>query len=252
MVVETTDPKEADMTRLPLLAAALAMLTISACAPPPPYSNAQGPGFDTPAQAALRRDAQLAGTAPLQPYAPPGPVTGGDFTDAQTLANDTRTALGQPIYPGTSGFDPIAAPGPTFPVDLDRDNPSISQEQDFDVVSQERGIEADAERLRQARAQYQVVTPTEIQRPADVGPNIFGYALNGSRPVGTSGAYGRGLIASAGRAAPKCATYSSADLAQGAFLTAGGPERDRLGLDPDGDGNACSWDPAVVRNLVQQ
>ena len=32
-----------------------------------------------------------------------------------------------------------------------------------------------------------------------------------------------------------------------AFLEAGGPKRDRKGLDPDGDGFACAWDPRPFR-----
>ena len=44
-----------------------------------------------------------------------------------------------------------------------------------------------------------------------------------------------------------CARYGSPDLAQQAFLEAGGPERDRRGLDPDGDGYACTWDPRPFR-----
>ena len=120
------------------------------------------------------------------------------------------------------------------------------------AVSAQRDIAADAERLRAAREQYRVATPTELRRPDETGPNVFGYALGPARPVGTQGAYGRGLGASQGRAVTRCATYSSVDRAQEEFLAAGGPERDRLGLDPDGDGNACAWDPAVVRNLVRR
>ena len=47
--------------------------------------------------------------------------------------------------------------------------------------------------------------------------------------------------------AAACARYSSPDIAQEAFLEKGGPERDRLGLDADGDGFACSWDPRPFR-----
>lgn len=227
----------------PLLTALLA-LALAACTPAP-YADVRGPGFDTPEQAAARRDAMLAGASPLQPFP----------TEAEAIAADARAALGQPgagsVFPPP--FDPVGAPGPVTPVavatlDLDRDNPSISREQDFAAVSAERDIAADAERLRVAREQYQVVAPTTLERPADVGPNIFAYALGRARPLGSAGAYGRGLAAT--RGAPKCATYASPDLAQEAFLAAGGPERDRLGLDPDGDGNACGWDPATVRNAV--
>lgn len=43
-----------------------------------------------------------------------------------------------------------------------------------------------------------------------------------------------------------CAAYRTAIAAQRAFVAEGGPERDRLGLDPDGDGYACSFRPAPV------
>jgi hypothetical protein len=39
-------------------------------------------------------------------------------------------------------------------------------------------------------------------------------------------------------------------MAQIAFLERGGPKRDTLGLDPDGDGFACYWDPAPFRKAV--
>lgn len=44
-----------------------------------------------------------------------------------------------------------------------------------------------------------------------------------------------------------CARYASADRAQLAFLGAGGPQRDPRGLDPDGDGFVCGWNPAAYR-----
>ena len=47
-----------------------------------------------------------------------------------------------------------------------------------------------------------------------------------------------------------CAKYPSPDRAQEEFLAKGGPERDRLGLDPDGDGYACSWVPRPFRKAV--
>ncbi|CAN0586593.1 unnamed protein product, partial [Ectocarpus sp. 12 AP-2014] len=44
---------------------------------------------------------------------------------------------------------------------------------------------------------------------------------------------------------------SHADQAQIAFLEAGGPEKDRNGMDPDGDGFACNWDPTPFRRAAQ-
>ena len=45
-----------------------------------------------------------------------------------------------------------------------------------------------------------------------------------------------------------CSGYASAASAQTAFLNSGGPGTDRLGLDPDGDGYACGWNPAPYQN----
>ncbi len=52
---------------------------------------------------------------------------------------------------------------------------------------------------------------------------------------------------SAATAARACASYSDAARAQIAFLAAGGPDRDPRGMDPDGDGFVCGWDPAPYR-----
>ena len=40
-----------------------------------------------------------------------------------------------------------------------------------------------------------------------------------------------------------CHEYSVPEIAQMAFLSSGGPQRDTLLLDADGDGFACSWVP---------
>ena len=226
----------------PLLAACTA-LALAACAPP--LSEVPGPDFEAAEREAQRRDAALAQAAALAP-----PVS-----EAERLAAEARAALG---VPAGAPFDPLAAPGPVTPVeiaalDLDRDNPDLSQEQDFEAVSAERGIEADAERMRIAREARVEIAPAPLERPdpEELGPNVFAYALSPqARPVGSAGAYGRGLRASETRAQGACTGFASADRAQEAFLREGGPERDRLGLDPDGDGNACGWDPDRVRNAV--
>ncbi|WP_299645991.1 hypothetical protein [uncultured Jannaschia sp.] len=263
------------MRAIPILITLPTLVALAACAPSVPESAIVQPsgyqaGFDTPAagrRGSFERMSQ-------DPFGFDTPAT--TQTEAERLAGETRNVLGQPPLAANPLGDmgPVSAPAPlpdaaTSPVpapgstaltnlsasslnvgDLDRDNPAISNEQDFEAVSAQRGIAADAERLRIAREQYRLATPTELERPDSTGPNIFAYALGPAHPVGTA-AYRRGLRASATRAAQQCAAYSSPDLAQEAFLEAGGPSRDRLGLDPDGDGNACDWNPAVVRTLVQ-
>ena len=42
-----------------------------------------------------------------------------------------------------------------------------------------------------------------------------------------------------------CTEYATPQAAQTAFIARGGPQRDPLGLDPDGDGNACGYRPGT-------
>ena len=183
----------------------------------------------------------VSGTVPAAP-APGENKTGENKTrenEAERIAAATAAAL-------NSGQTPVQA-SPQNPAPAQPNSPGISSENDFGAVSAERSIESDAERLAQNRAQYQVVQPTNVpSRTGAGGPNIVAYALETSHPVGTQ-MYKRSPLSTAARATRNCAKYPSPDLAQQAFLAAGGPENDRLGVDPDGDGFACSWDPAPFR-----
>lgn len=84
-------------------------------------------------------------------------------------------------------------------------------------------------------------------RPAgNSDANLVAFALETSHPVGQS-VYPR----DAGSVdALACGGYRSPVAAQEAFLRAGGPDRDQLGLDPDGDGYACAWDPSPYREVA--
>ena len=83
-----------------------------------------------------------------------------------------------------------------------------------------------------------------------VGDNIVEYALRTSNPPGVR-LYSRSGINLEAKAQRNCAKYPSPDKAQIAFLKAGGPQKDRHSLDPDGDGYACRWDPTPYRRAVQ-
>jgi len=127
---------------------------------------------------------------------------------------------------------------------------SISDEQDFEAVSARETIESDAERIARNRADYVVVQPSELpQRPGDTGPNIVEFALATTHAPGVQLYKRNGLGLRDQNAA--CGKYASPDKAQQDFLSKGGPERDRLGVDPDGDGFACSWDPRPFRTALQ-
>ena len=130
-------------------------------------------------------------------------------------------------------------------------NPGLSDEQDFGAVSDRQSIESDAERLERNRALYTLIEPTEVPiRPGTDIPNIVAYAIKTSNPIGQP-LYLR-PFKSQNRSLWNCAKYVSDAAAQEAFLKAGGPERDRYGLDPDGDGFACRWDPTPFRAAIKK
>ncbi len=212
-------------------AAREAALTGSALPPANTISDeVPGTGRNTP-QARAQVQGNAAG-APLSATNPPQ-------TEAERLAADTAAAL-------NSGVEPVQA-SPSNPPPEAVNAAGISQENDFGNVSNLRSIESDAQRIAQNRAQYQVIQPEALpSRSGATGPNIVDYALRTTNPRGVA-LYRRGGLVSQSRYQRNCAKYPSPDRAQEDFLARGGPERDRLGLDPDGDGFACSWDPAPFR-----
>ncbi|MGX0877636.1 hypothetical protein ACSSV4_002326 [Roseovarius sp. MBR-154] len=228
------------------------MAALGACAPAIPDSGA-GVGFgdyDQYQREKAAREAALAGNALPAPDAvssEPLDATGQAASDseAERLAAETQAALAA----ANSGEVPVQA-SPSNPPPPVLNSQGISQENDFDAVGSERSIEEDAARIAQNRAQYQVIEPEAIgTRPDDASPNIVAYALANRHPVGTQ-LYSRVGFNKASKFERNCAQYSSSDEAQIDFLHEGGPERDRLGLDPDGDGFACDWDPTRYQNLV--
>ena len=116
-------------------------------------------------------------------------------------------------------------------------------------MSSRETIESDAERLRAQREAYTQVQPTAVPRRPSSGPNIVEYALSTTNPVGVK-LYRRSPFSGQAQFERNCSRYASDDIAQEAFLEAGGPERDRLRIDPDGDGFACGWNPAPFRRLA--
>jgi hypothetical protein len=205
------------MTRLWLVMAALAL---AACQPRVPES---GVGFNDYAayQAArAQREQVLAGQQPL---------LGGPMQIA-------TSPVGAPL----SGTQIPATPIPAAPA-------GISDEQDFDAVSARETIESDAERLARLRDQFQVIDPGALpERAGNTGPNIVDFALATTNAVGQS-VYRRSGFNAEARFQRACARFTTPDEAQRTFLSRGGPERDPLGVDPDGDGFACFWDPAPFR-----
>ena len=243
---------------LVLTAAALA-----ACAPEVPDS---GVGFGDYASYLRERERALQRGQPIVPPSDPAPAAGGFSTDRIGAAID-RAGAPAPA-PAVGGLAPApgqgALIGGSLPADRPRGNApatirpeqgevrraGISDEQDFAAVSARESIESDAERIARARAQYQVVQPGALpERTGAAGPNIVAFALATSHAPGTP-MYRRSAFGTRDPMA-NCGRYTSADLAQEAFLAAGGPERDPQRLDPDGDGFVCGWDPRPFRAVRQ-
>ena len=159
---------------------------------------------------------------------------------------DKETAAALRASQTNSGQAPVEA-APSNPAPQLVGNPGLSDENSFEAVSARQSIESDAARLQEQRSQYQQVQPTALpQQSGSTSPNIVKYALSTSHPVGTK-LYSRAGVNLKARSARNCAGFASAELAQIAFLEAGGPRRDRKALDPDGDGYACGWDPSPYR-----
>lgn len=234
---------------------ALAALGLAACGPkvPPP----RGIGFDDYSAFELeraRREAAL--SEPRQSIIPapqintiPGTQTGQAIPTSDLAA----AGIGQTAAPAPNvGLDPNrtqgidASPANAAPV-LANSNPGISDEQSFDAVSGRETIESDAERRAAQAAAREQIAPTALpDRPGNTGPNIVEYALNAPNVKGQEW-YSRSILSGENRFQRNCAAYATPDDAQRDFMSRGGPERDRLGIDPDGDGFACGWDPAPFK-----
>ncbi len=124
---------------------------------------------------------------------------------------------------------------------------TISTSQDFKVVKSRETIASDAAKLEELKQDYEIVQPVATPTRGS-GINLAKYALSQTNPVGQK-AYSRSILTGR-RAEKKCAAYASADDAQLDFLRSGGPQSDRRGIDPDGDGYACGWSPEVFRSMV--
>jgi hypothetical protein len=225
----------------------LACAALAACSPSIPESGAEaGVGFsDYDEYLAQRRAREAALTGSALPPAeavssqPLSVTTPG--SDADSVAAETRATLAQTgggtAQPSTTPQTVTTASG-------------ISSENDFEAVGAERSIQDDAALIAQNRAQYKVIEATDLpQRTGGEGPNIVQYALSTTHPVGTRIHRRSGFNAEA-RYKRNCAKFPSAEAAQMEFLASGGPGRDRKGLDPDGDGYACGWDPAPFRKAM--
>lgn len=245
-----------------------ALLVVAGCTAGEVPDSGAGVGFgdygDFAAERA-QRDAALTGQpigGPLvattpEPVTTPGPNPNAVIPTSELAAagiGASAEAITPPLptsggLANASTVDPSAVIGET---EIERErrlanNPEISDEQDFAAVTSRETIESDAERRAEQAEQLVVVAPVPLpQTRADSGPNIVQYAIGAPNQKGQPW-YSRSILSGDNRFQRNCATYANPDAAQRDFLTRGGPERDPRGIDPDGDGFACGWDPAPFR-----
>lgn len=228
----------------------LSLIALSACSPTVPASNA-GVGFTDAEDWEIeraRREAALRGSGSTT-LPSPAPVQ-TQAIGSQELANagiGQQAGVGAPL--SALGDQATYANGRRVGVEASpsNGNPTISDEQDFSAVADRETIASDAARRAAQAAARQQVAPTALPtRPTNTGPNIVQYALTAPNVKGQEW-YSRSIFATQGRFQRNCASYNSPDAAQRDFLAKGGPENDPRGIDPDGDGFACGWDPAPFK-----
>ncbi len=261
------------MRLLPFIALAFGL---AACAPDMPDSGS-GVGFDD--YNSYVRNAQPLPNAPLNPMAgqtAAAPTTG--FSPANAAAAIDRATGVVPtgdmmasIAPAPMASTLAPAPMQTVTLDANGQRPrgnapagiqeesgemtalhtEISDENDFEAVKSRETIQSDKARIERNKAQYTVDQPGALPTRSggtDVSAAIQ-FALSTTHPVGSQMYKRSGLKFKSPEAA--CQRYGSDMEAQEQFLAAGGPERDRKGIDPDGDGFACGFNPAAFRAAKQ-
>jgi hypothetical protein len=239
----------------------VAVLAVTACSPSVPDSGA-GVGFGNYSDYVRQRDAgqippsgQPLGPVPNQPTFSTGAVGAALDNAASGGTPTTGRVIGQSAPAPYSSSD-ANRPRGNAPAGIKQElgemnrTASMSDEQDFKAVSSRESIASNAERLAEQRAQYEVIAPKALpQREDQNGASIVQFALATTHAPGVQ-MYSRGGLF-ARDPLKTCAKYASTDLAQEAFLANGGPQKDREGLDPDGDGFACGWDPRPFRNALK-
>lgn len=219
------------MRKAPLLV--LAGMLLAGCQPDVPNS-AGGVGFGTYEDYLHQRESQLKGSGAQASSATPAdggygasgygatPVTSAAGMAAQGATGADATATGGT---GSIGADTLAALRATAPAG----------------DSASAGTSAAASATGGVGAPLDAMSPATVPANGGTGPNLAAYALAATNAPGQAVWPRGGIRLSSSQKA--CAKYISPDLAQMAFLKKGGPQKDPLNLDPDGDGFACGWDP---------
>jgi hypothetical protein len=259
MVVDLHKTNKGGAFEMRYILSATALALLVGCAPPPIEPQA-GVGFQNYesyqrqqaylAQREAQRRAAMAAAArpapPPPPVAQPAPVVvaAAPASAPQSIASDAMAALGRPATaPATApAAVPAAVPaGATAPAPAPAAAPEVVAGAPLSALAPAPSAEGAT-----GLAAAQPAPAAAAAAPPFSGSNIAAFALATSHPIGQQ-MYRRSNPFRGSALARACARYPSDAMAQEAFLEAGGPERDRLNLDPDGDGYACRWDPSPFR-----
>lgn len=227
----------------------LAALALSACGSgqmPNTYAAMQqGVGFGDYQRHLREREAQApqrgipysippetAAPAPLPPAAslPPSPVAAQPLPPAPVPAPVAQAPL------ATTALADPGAPRPEGGVSSQTYEPIPFGSRPADAHIPPQGT-------------AEIVHVASVPQGTGSGPNVMAYALQTRHAVGTA-QHRRMNPLRWTRWESACLQFPNQDAAQEAFLANGGPERDGGNLDPDGDGFACWWDPAVYRQAA--
>jgi hypothetical protein len=170
------------------------------------------------------------------------PAGGASTSGGDDFTRTIEGALNEGAPPAYASPTGQALPQWGTPIDDDRLNLMqwTLEQQKIDAAVAER-------ELAEARSQLVVVQPGPLPNRVE-GVNIALYAQQTTNAVGER-RYDRGMGAQVSGLG-NCGRFRDQDAAQRAFLAGGGPEADRYGIDPDGDGFACRWDPTPYRQLA--
>jgi hypothetical protein len=164
---------------------------------------------------------------------------GMDFTSTIETALAEPGAAPAPAHMGAVTACPGCPPINPSGTPLDDDSLNLTL---YTIEQQKVDARLAQQQLDAARSRLVVDRPGSVPQGV-AGVNIALYAQQSGNAVGER------VYARRGGGGGACGRYPNADAAQRAFLAAGGPASDSLGLDPDGDGFACKWDPTPYRQL---
>jgi len=225
--------------------AVIALCAVVSCSPEIPDSGA-GVGFGDYGAYMRDRERQAARPAGIVPapqvvsLPPQGASAPLQSAPVQSAAIPSGT-IGRAPQPASAQATP-APPAQIQSAELPT-RPGTVTTQDFPTIAAGDGAQAGFPAPAQGRVEM-VAAAALPERPSDI-PNIVDYALGTRQNVGER--VWRRSPLTMQNTDRNCRSFVNSDLAQEEFLRRGGPERDPLNLDPDGDGFACWWDPAPFR-----